>query len=146
MSSCKSKPKDADIQASISNNLRDNAATNAGTVSVSVNDGVVTLTGDCPDTFCKTAAEHAANEVEGVKQVVNNIAVTPMQAPVEITADEPLKAAVNDVIKDYSGVRATVNDGVVTLEGSMQRSDLQNLMMQLNNLHPRKIENNLTLK
>ncbi len=145
-SSCKSKPKDADIQTSVTDKIR--ARATSSSITASVNDGVVTLAGSCPDTDCKTTAEGAAKEVNGVKQVINNISVyqPAPQAPVEITDDAPLKSAVDDVIRDYKDVTATINNGVITLQGSIKRDDLQKLMVRLNGLNPRKVENKLTLK
>jgi hypothetical protein len=63
-----------------------------------------------------------------------------------ITADDPLKASVDATIKDYPGVAATIQDGVVTLTGEIKRADLQKLMKSLNTLKPKKIENKLTIK
>ena len=70
----------------------------------------------------------------------------PAPAPVEITADEPLRASVNDAVKQYDGVEAEVKDGVVTLRGEIKRDNLQKLMMSLNELKPKKIENQLVVK
>ena len=144
-SSC--KPKDADIQTAVNNKLKENAAY-AG-LQASVNDEVVTLSGNCETNGCDASAADVAKSVKGVKEVKNNITVTPpapAAAPVEITADDPLKAAVNDAISTYKGVTANVSDGVVTLTGKIKRDDLQNLMMKINGLKPRKVENKLTIE
>src|SRR5215210_5446925 len=142
---CKSKNDDATIQAEVTNKI----STKPG-VTASVKDGVVVLSGDCPDADCKTSAENAVKEVKGVKSVVNNINVVAAmpadQAPVEISGDEQLTTSVNDAIKDYKDVKAEVKDGVVTLKGQIKRDDLQKLMMSLNSLHPKKIENKLVIK
>lgn len=145
-SSCKSKPKDADIRTSVNAKIKSRAT--SATITASVNAGVVTLNGNCPDTDCKTTAESAAKEVTGVTQVVNNISVyqPAPQAPVEISDDAPLKASVDEALRDYKDVTATIQNGVVTLQGSIERDDLQKLMMKLNSLNPRKVENKLILK
>jgi osmotically-inducible protein OsmY len=112
-----------------------------------VKDGVVTLSGQVKDETAKSLAETTAKGVKGVKSVNNNLTVAPPSAaPVEITADDPLKASVDNTIKDYPGVAATVKDGVITLTGQIKRADLQNLMKALNTLKPKKIENQLTIK
>lgn len=54
-------------------------------VRATVKDGVVTLTGTCPDLSCKNVCETAAREVEGVKQVINEIQVAE---PVDITQQQ----------------------------------------------------------
>ena len=70
--------------------------------------------------------------------------VTP--APVEVAPDTTLQAGVRDATKDYPGVKAEVNGGEITLTGEVKRSRLANLMMSLNSLKPKKINNQLTIK
>ena len=139
--SCNSKAKDADIKTDVDKAIAANAG--PSTVSTTVNEGVVTLSGEVKDETTKTAAETAARGVNGVKSVNNNLSVTP---PVVITADDPLKASVDNTIKPYPGVNATIQDGIITLTGEIKRADLQQLMMALNSLKPKSIENKLTIK
>ena len=40
----------------------------------------------------------------------------------------------------------TVNNGEVTLMGTIQRSKLPKLMQSINGLNPKKVNNNLTIK
>jgi osmotically-inducible protein OsmY len=138
--SCKGKNKDADISAAIQSKTQTDASF-AG-VNASVTDGVVTLTGQCNDENCKTNAEQAVKDIDGVKKVVNNITV----AAVTISPDNTLNAGVERIIAKYGGVQAEVTDGVITLRGQLQRDSLQQLMMDLNALQPKKIENQLVLK
>jgi len=142
--SCNSKAKDADIKTDVDKAIAAN--TDLSTVSTSVNEGVVTLSGEVKDETTKTAAETAARGVNGVKSVTNNLSVTPPPATVVITADDPLKASVDNTIKPYPGVNATIQDGIITLTGEIKRADLQQLMMALNSLKPKSIENKLTIK
>ena len=139
--SCNSKAKDADIKTDVDKAIAAN--TDLSTVSTSVNEGVVTLSGEVKDETTKTAAETAARGVNGVKSVTNNLSVTP---PVVITTDDPLKASVDNTIKPYPGVNATIQDGIITLTGEIKRADLQQLMAALNSLKPKSIENKLTIK
>lgn len=132
---CKSKPKDADIKVAIEKALA--ADPMAAGTTVSVEKGVATLSGECKDDMCKAACEKAVAAVKGVKSVVNNCTVAPK---VEVTADDPLTTAVNDAIKSFSGVTASVKDGIVTLGGAIAKADLQKLMMALNALKPKKID------
>ena len=138
--SCKGKNKDADISAAIQSKTQTDASF-AG-VNASVTDGVVTLTGQCNDENCKTNAEQAVKDIDGVKKVVNNITV----AAVTISPDNTLNAGVERIISRYGGVQAEVTDGVITLRGQLERDSLQQLMMDLNALQPKKIENQLVLK
>ncbi len=67
-------------------------------------------------------------------------------APVVISSDDSLQRGVRDATKDYQGVNATVNSGEITLTGDITRDNLTGLMQSLNNLHPKKIINNLNIK
>jgi hyperosmotically inducible periplasmic protein len=138
------KPKDSDIQAGIDAKVK--GMSEASAVTYSVKDGVVTLGGETKAEAGKYSIETAVKDVKGVKQVVNNISVVPEQAPIVITADDPLKQSVSDATKDYPGVNASVSDGTITLTGEIKRDDLKKLMMNLNTLKPRKIENQLKIK
>jgi hypothetical protein len=81
--------------------------------------------------------------------VVNNVTLTPpppVFIPPVITADDPLMQSVKDATKDYPGVKAEVKDGVITLTGDITKASLPKLMMTLNGLNARKIDNKLTIK
>lgn len=140
--SCNSKPNDETIQAEVNKNIANTS------ITATVSEGVVTLTGDCPDENCKSSAETAAKNTKNVKSVVDNINVTAAQetAPVVISNDDVLKNSVDSVLKNYNGVSADVADGVVTLRGNIERPKLQDLIMALNGLHPKKIDNQLVIK
>ncbi len=139
------KPKDADIKASIENKLKTDADVNA--VMVDVSDGVATLSGICKDDASKMKAESDAKDVKGVKSVVNNITMAAPPPPtVEVSADNTLTQGVMDATKDFPTVKASVNDGVITLTGDIARARLQTLMQSLNMLKPKKIQNQLTIK
>lgn len=145
ISSC--GPNDSKIKTAVETTIRNNPSMNG--IAASVQNGVVTLSGECKDEASKSAAESEVAKVKGVKKVVNNCTVATPQtqtAPVTIAEDEVLVRNVNDAVKDYPGVKATVNDGVVTLTGDIKRADLQKLMMSLQSLRPKKIDNQLTVK
>ena len=65
---------------------------------------------------------------------------------VEISSDETLRNNVNNVVKSYDGVSAEVKDGVVTLRGNVKQDDLQALIMKVQELKPKKVENQLVVK
>jgi len=71
---------------------------------------------------------------------------TTSTAPVEIAEDSTLTNGVRDATKDYPGVNASVNDGEVTLTGTIERDRLPNLMESIHALHPKKVNNNLTIQ
>ena len=130
----------------IESSFKDKAKTNPqlSTLTATANDGIVTLTGECPDETCKSNAELAAREVKGVKSVVNNIRVTPT-ATVVIPDDAMLQDAVKEIVDDYDDVEATVQNGEITLRGKSPEN-LQKLMMDLHATNPKKINNQLTIK
>ena len=65
---------------------------------------------------------------------------------VEISSDETLRTNVNNLVKSYDGVSAEVKDGVVTLRGNVKQEDLQPLIMKVQELKPKKVENQLVIK
>jgi hyperosmotically inducible protein len=138
LTGCKSKPKDADLKAAVETLLQTKPA--ASGVTVSVDKGVATLTGQVTDEASKEELGKATEGVIGVKSVVNNLSiVTP--APVVIAMDEPLTAAVKDAIKDFPTVTSSVSEGIITLKGEIQKANLQKLMMALQALKPKKVDN-----
>jgi hyperosmotically inducible periplasmic protein len=144
LTSCKSQPKDSDIEASVQEKLRSDAQ--FANISATVSEGVVTLNGTTPDASARSNAEKEIKEVKGVKNIVDNVTVAPLAAPVEIATDDALENGVKNATKDYPGVNATVNNGEITLTGEIKRDRLPKLMMALNELRPQKINNNLTVK
>ena len=91
-------------------------------------------------------AEKDAKEVKGVKSVINNLTTTPVVVVPTIAPDSALTQGVTDATKDYPSVTAVVNNGEITLTGTIKRADLQKLMQSLQSLNPSKINNQLTIK
>lgn len=135
------KPKDADIQKSITEHIANNPDMSG--VTVSVKDGVATLTGECKDEACKVNCENAVKGMKGVKSVVNNCTVP---APVIINPDEALISASTELLSAYEGVESSVTDGVITLTGEITKDKLAGLMQAIMALKPKKVENKLTIK
>ncbi|WP_290794568.1 BON domain-containing protein [Flavihumibacter sp. UBA7668] len=137
------KPKDADIEKSLATALGAYPG-----VQVSVKDGIATLNGEVADEATRSAAETAAKGVKGVKSVSSNLTIPPPPAPVVINPDTTLQETANAAISSLSlsKVQAAVQDGVITLTGEIKKADLQGLMVKLNELKPKKIENKLTIK
>lgn len=139
-------PKDADIQKEIAAKMGDMPG-----MEVTVKDGVATISGVCKDAACKESCESIAKSIKGVKSVVNNCEIAAPEpvaapAPVEINPDAVLNTSVNEVVKTYNGVTATVANGVVTLTGTIKKEQLPNLIKSVQELKPKKVENKLTIK
>ena len=142
LTSC--KPKDADVKAKVETKLKANP--DASNVMVTVNDGVATLSGEVKDEATKAAVEAAAKDA-GAKSVVNSTTIAMVAPPMPVVADDTvLTSSVKDATKDYPSVTAAVNAGVITLTGSIKKNALPNLMMALNGLNPKSIDNKLTIK
>ena len=141
--SCKGK-SDADIKTEVDAKLAANP--DFAQLTSDVKDGAVTISGTVKDDATKTAVDPAVKEVKGVKSVVNNSTVPPPPPPPTINPDDMLNTAIKDAIKDHAGVKAEVKDGVVTLTGDIKKADLATLMQKVNALHPKKVEQKLTVK
>jgi osmotically-inducible protein OsmY len=112
-------------------------------VSATVLKGVVTLVGQCKNDKDRERAEKAIKKIDDVKEVINNITVTP---DIIVTSDKELKEQTSKVVKKYKHVRADVNEGVITLRGEVDKNDLQQLISDLNSLRPRRVENQLVVE
>ncbi|MGJ7029544.1 BON domain-containing protein [Niabella hirudinis] len=141
--SCKGK-SDADIKTEVDAKLATNP--DFAQLTSDVKDGAVTISGNVKDDATKTAVDPAVKEVKGVKSVVNNSTVPPPPPPPTINPDDLLNTAIKDAIKDHPGVKAEVKEGVVTLTGDIKKADLATLMQKVNAIHPKKVEQKLTVK
>ena len=63
-----------------------------------------------------------------------------------VVSDDALRTQLKDATKDYPGVTATMDNGEVTLTGTIKRDKLQNLLQAVNALNPKKVNNNLTIE
>ena len=133
---CTSKPKDANIKADIESAFKANPETSG--LMVNVKDGVATISGVVKDAAAQATAATIAAGVKGVKSVQNNVSVAV--APVEITPDDPLAVTVRDATKDFPGVTATVNDGVISVSGELKSDDWKRLKMALDGLKPKRVD------
>jgi hypothetical protein len=70
----------------------------------------------------------------------------PGGAPVNVSPDDSLATGLKDATKDFPSVTATTNNGEVTLTGTITRDKLPQLLQHVNSLHPKKVNNNLTIK
>ncbi|WP_374950030.1 hypothetical protein [Mucilaginibacter sp.] len=89
------------------------------------------------------ACKSKPKDTQATDTVITDTVAKP--APVVISSDDELTKNTKDATKDFSGVTAAVKDGEITLTGNITRERLQKLMMSLNALHPKKINNQLTI-
>ncbi len=93
---------------------------------------------------CKGKSSTTNTDTTEIAPPVDTTTMQP--APVVISPDDSLNSMVKDAIKDYPGVNAAVSNGEVTLTGDITRDKLPKLMMAVNAIHPKKVNNNLTIK
>lgn len=144
LAACEAEKSDADIKASVDKELKENSDFTG--VTATVDGAVVTLRGDVANESIKNSAVDEVEDVEGVKSVINEITITSPNTSMNVPPDDNLKSSVDNAIKEYPSVKATVEDGVITLSGEIKKNELQDLMKELNELNPKKIENNLEVK
>ena len=94
---------------------------------------------------CKGKPSQTTTTDTAVVAPADNTITKMPDTAVVISADDSLKRMIPDAIKDFPGVTASVDQGVITLTGTISRDRLPKLMMAVNALHPKKINNNLTI-
>jgi osmotically-inducible protein OsmY len=129
---------DAQIQQDVLRELKWDTRVDETDVGVSVDKGVVTLSGTVTSWGKRYAAAEAAHRVRGVLDIANDITVkvpgTPGRTDTEI-AHAVRDALAWDVFVPDTRIRSTVSDGVVTLEGDVdtwtQREDAEKAIRNL---------------
>lgn len=108
---------DADVQKAVSARL---TADNISGVTVSVSDGVATLTGEVEDSSVLSKAEASAKAVDGVRSVdASGLKIRPVAAP--SADDQELTRTVEENLRKAgcSGARVNVENGIVTITGTV---------------------------
>jgi len=130
------KPKDSVIKTNVESALRTDMQ--MANTMVDVNDGKVTLTGECMDDACKAKCESTAAGVKGVKSpVINNLTVAaPMvtePAPASTTTmlNDASKQAVNDGLKDIEGITVDFTADKAIIKGSVTAANRMKIMQIL---------------
>ncbi len=115
---------EVNLQRDVLDELDWDPSVEAAQLGVTVHEGVVTLTGHVAVYSQKHAAEEVAKRVRGVRAVANEIEVRPTE--VHVRDDEDIAMAAvhalswNTKVPD-DRVQVTVEDGWVTLEGTVER-------------------------
>ena len=89
----------------------------------------------CSNDKVKETQTDVANELDSVN--------TP---DIDITPDSKLENDVETAIKGFEGVKGDVEDGVVILKGEISKDRLPALIKMINDLKPKKIDNQLIIK
>ena len=111
-------------------------------VTVEVDRGVAKIRGTFENDETNTQVLKDARNVPNVKSVIDD-AIT--QAAPTVTPDDMLKQKVDAILVSYPLVTASISDGMITLNGSIERVELPGLMKKMNEAQPRKVENLLKI-
>jgi hypothetical protein len=93
--------------------------------------------------FTLTSCKDKAKETTTTTTTNPEVTTT---APVEVSGDETLRTGLTDATKDFPGVTSSVNNGEVTLTGTIKRDDLPRLMSAVNGMNPKKVNNQLIIQ
>jgi osmotically-inducible protein OsmY len=112
---------DLEIQAALTQRLAMDGRINPKAIQVKVENGTATLSGTVETLTEKALAENLVVSTYGVKAVNNQLIVKP--AP---TKDFAVEQAVKEAIKatpalQKSDIQVSVNDGIVTLKGPVEK-------------------------
>jgi osmotically-inducible protein OsmY len=111
------------IQADIASSLERNADVQREEISVSVENGEVTLSGTVDTWLAYTEAEEAARYTVGVEAVTNNLEIEPPEGVA--VDDREIRSDIRDQLQwdyrvDEDDVSVAVDDGVATLTGTVE--------------------------
>jgi osmotically-inducible protein OsmY len=111
---------DTQLQKDVMDEIKWEPSTTAAQIGVTAANGVVTLTGVVATYAEKGAIERAAQRVEGVKGIAQEITIKPYG--VHVKNDTEIAAAAVSALRWHvwvpSGIQATVAQGWVTLKGT----------------------------
>ena len=112
------KKSDADIAKAAEHALSWDVLVPAGSVSVMVEHGWVTLDGNLNWQYQRSAAEDAVGGLTGVTGISNRIAVKPTVSPIDIKSK--IEAALKrNAILDAESINVQTDGGKVTLTGTV---------------------------
>lgn len=114
---------DMTLKQTILDALEFDPSIDAASIGVSVDNGVVTLSGHVPTYFEKMKAEDLAIAIRGVKAIAQEIEVRP--AGTHLTADDEIARRVLDVLRwsttlPAEAVKVKVQGGWLTLTGAVE--------------------------
>ena len=142
---------DIQLRQNVLDELEFEPSIDAAHIGVTVDGGVVTLTGHLSSYAEKIAAEEAVRRVKGVRAIAEEIEVRyPGQK--QTSDDEIAKRALNilqwDTFLPHENIRLTVHKGLVTLTGEVQwyfqKSGAENAIRKLSGVTG--VVNDITVK
>ena len=148
---------DAWMALKIRGRLLVKANVSAATTTVTAQDGVVTLGGTASNLAQKELTEVYAKEIDGVKSVTNNIAVSEKPAPDQTIGEKIDDASITTQVKfallDHKSTSAlktkvTTTDGVIVITGEASSDAEKSLVTKLAEgiRGVKSVSNNMTVK
>lgn len=147
---------DLEFQQDLLNQFKGQSLIKAANSGVAVKNGVDMLSGDVATHAQKITAETVSKKVNGVKAVADEIQV--MDTPVYKLSDADIAVSVVNALKWHntvpeSGIQVKVEDGLVTLEGKVDREyqrqsasrAVENLMGVRNVINRLLLQNRITV-
>jgi len=109
---------DAEVERDVRDALYSDVRIDSRNLDVVVQDGIVYLRGSVPDVVQKSIAREVAERIKGVRNVVNELEITPAEqrSDAGITADV-VASLVRDSLVDERKVEVETVGGVVYLRG-----------------------------
>jgi osmotically-inducible protein OsmY len=123
---------DQNISDAIEDELLFDSAVPANKIDVRTNEGIPTLTGTVDNIMAKQRAGRLAETIKGVRSVINRIKVKPADNRSDATIrNDVIAALAYDPAADSYELDVSVDDGVVTLGGTVQSWQEKQLAMNV---------------
>jgi len=110
---------DSGITTAVENGLKHEKGVSSDDLDVSTTQGIVTLSGTVDNVFVQARAAKIAENIRGVRGVIDRITVTPVSRPDEDIRKDILMALRLDPATDSYQVAVSVHDAAATLTGSV---------------------------
>jgi len=120
MQTIREKGSDQELREVVLRQLEWDPEIQSQDISISAQEGVITLTGFVHSYAEKVAAEKASKRVYGVRAVANDIEVKPMTRTDPEIARDVVEAMKLDLSVPDERIKAGIRDGFVTLEGNLE--------------------------
>jgi osmotically-inducible protein OsmY len=107
-------PWDQRLVHDLERRLQDDPLINAEMIEVTVSDGAVTLSGTVPSLTARLRAQDTVRTMRGVREIENNLIVQESDLP-----DATIRSYVQAALSQQPGIDVAVNEGEVTLTGTV---------------------------
>ncbi|MGC9344004.1 MAG: BON domain-containing protein [Bacteroidales bacterium] len=115
------QPTDLEIEESVRSTLTWNNQIDSTDIDVIVKKGIVELNGSIGSYYEMKLAEEVCSTLNGVREVINNIVVnTRHDNNDELIADNVFEALDSDPMVNSADIDIAINNGLVTLSGTVQ--------------------------